>query len=170
MPKESRRARLSAQAGLPPTEYGGSMYSPTSNSQTALLHNQAEVSVKGAGGKTHGTRRSSATQSQPVGFNMKAVIDVLTEHELNPAHEIAQILKATREVRDAQGNPVLNPDGSPVRVPVLDEKTRLAALMGLQEYVAPKLKAVEVTHKEPPLTEDQIDARLRALLTAGLGK
>ena len=48
--------------------------------------------------------------------------------------------------------------------PVIGVELRTKVLMELQQFTAPKLKAVEVTHKTPELTPEQVDARLAALM------
>jgi hypothetical protein len=155
-----RPTRFAELAGMPPSSYKGGTWDGGNLDAGLVTHKkQPTISTKGKG-----ERRSSNTSVNPTGFNMKAVLDVLSEHGLNPTEEIAKILKAQRPLMNPNGTPKLDDDGNPIMVPVLDERTRLSALMSLQEFVAPKLKAVEMTQKEPPLSEDQLDARIARFL------
>lgn len=99
------------------------------------------------------------------GFNLRAVVDVLTAEGLDPTAEIAKILKAQKPVMHRNGTPALDADGEPLMEPVLDGDTRAKVLLELQQYVHPKLKAVEVKMTGPTMSDEQIDARLKHLLS-----
>lgn len=98
-------------------------------------------------------------------INLKGVAETLAEYGLDPAVEIAKILVATKPARARNGEALTDELGDPVMEPVLDTDVRLKTLLELQQYTAPKLKATEVTLKEEALTVEQIDARLKALMT-----
>lgn len=102
------------------------------------------------------------------GFNLRAVVDVLEAEGLDPTAEIAKILKAEVPVLNRDGSPMLGADGEPIMKPVLDGDTRARVLLELQQYVHPKLKAVEVKMTGPTMSEEQIDQRLRHLLATTL--
>lgn len=100
-----------------------------------------------------------------VGMNLAAVADVLAGYGLDPAARLGEILTTRVPVTDKQGNPVIDQDTlQPVTKPVLDTDTETRLLAELLQYTRPKLKAVEVTLKEPELTDDQIDKRLERLM------
>jgi hypothetical protein len=98
-------------------------------------------------------------------LNLRAVADVLETYGLDPIEEVAKTLVKTKPLVDRDGKPVIDPEtGEIIQVPVLDGDTRLRTLLELAQYSRPKLKAVEVTNKTPELTEEQVEARLKALL------
>lgn len=94
------------------------------------------------------------------GVNLKDVAAVLASYGLDPAVEIAGILAPCDVV--GEGGEI---EGQLYQ---LDARERVKALLELMQYVRPKLKAVEVTVKEPELTDDQVQARVQALLTKAL--
>lgn len=98
-------------------------------------------------------------------LNLRPVIEILDGYGLDPHEEIAKVLVREDPVLDAQGNPVINPKtGEPLTKPALPIDVRLRTLLELAQYTRAKLKAVEHTLKPPELTDDQIDARLKALV------
>lgn len=98
------------------------------------------------------------------GINLRAVAEVLDGYGLDPAEAIAKVLTEKKPLTDRNGNAVLDPKtGEPMMVPVLDTETALKAQLELLQYTRPKLKAVEVTVKEPELTPEQVEARIKAL-------
>lgn len=98
-------------------------------------------------------------------LNLKAVADVLATYDLDPADEIAKILAKRKPKLDGKGNPVLDPEtGEPLTEPVLPTDLALKTHLELLRYTRPQLKAVEVTVKEPELTDEQAEARIKALL------
>ena len=98
-------------------------------------------------------------------LNLRAVADVLETYGLDPIEEVARVLVKEEPVLDKLGNPVLDEvTGQPIMKPALPPDVRLRTLLELAQYARPKLKAVEITNKEPELTDEQIDRRLAALL------
>lgn len=102
-------------------------------------------------------------------FNLRGVVEVLTEFGLDPVAELARALQKTKPVyeRDDEGRlvPVLDGNtGLQLREPVLEEAVRVKVLTELTNFVHPKLKAVEMTVKKPELTDAQLDQRLAALM------
>lgn len=109
--------------------------------------------------------RSGKSQFDPRGrhtdgVNLKDVAAVLESYGLDPIAEIAGIL-VPHDVVGEDGEI----EGQGYQ---LDAKERVKALLELTQYVRPKLKAVEVTMKEPELTDDQVQTRVQALLTKAL--
>lgn len=98
-------------------------------------------------------------------LNARAVADVLASYGLDPAEELAKIMTTVEPVLDRAGQPVTGPDGAPLMRPAIDAELRAKLAVSLLEYTRPKLKAIEVTVKEPELSDEQIDRRLQALLT-----
>ena len=98
-------------------------------------------------------------------INLKAVAEALIDEGLDPATEIARVLKG-RVLLDANGVPVKDPvTGEPVVEHQVDTETRLRTLNSLLEFTQPKLKAVEVKMSGSlELTNEQLDQRLAMLL------
>lgn len=98
-------------------------------------------------------------------LNLKAVADVLGQYGLDPADELAKILTKRKPVLDGKGNPVIDPEtGEAKTEPVLPTDLALKTHLELLRYTRPQLKAVEVTMKEPELTDEQVNARIKALM------
>lgn len=96
-------------------------------------------------------------------IDLKDVGTILARYGLDPIERVAQILTKETPVLDRSGNPVLDKDGNPMMKPALDDNTAARTCLELAQYQRPKLKAVEVTSKDPALTEEQIDRRLDSL-------
>lgn len=100
--------------------------------------------------------------------NLKAVGDVLSRYGMDPAEELAKILVKRKPVLDGKGNQVFDPETKePLTEPVLATDLLLRTHLELLRYTRPQLKAVEVTMKEPELTEEQVKARIKALVARG---
>lgn len=99
-------------------------------------------------------------------LNLRAVADVLETYGLDPIEEVAKVVVKTEPVLDDRGQPVLGEDGQPLMKPTLPPDVRLRTLLELAQYSRPKLKAVEITQKEPELSDEQIDRRLEALMAS----
>ena len=84
--------------------------------------------------------------------------------------ELARVLTGHRKVLDRSGNPVLDSEGQPITEPILGDEMRTKVLLELQQYVHPKLKAVEMTVKKAELTDEQVEARLQQLLAKAAAK
>lgn len=126
------------------------------------FHTRAASAGRDLDGHLHAIHKSAATKGHPR-LNLRSVAEACIDAGLDPAVEIPKALLAT-EPLIYQGKPVLNEDGTPVLRPVLDSDTRLRTLTELLSYIQPKLKAVEITLKEPDLTEEQVQARIASLL------
>ena len=131
-----------------------------------------ELAKKGAMKSPVSSRVAASGQTLPKrgrpredgGMNLRAVADVLAAEGLDPTVEIVKILKAQKPVLTRSGTQVLDADGEPAMQDVLDGDTRARVLLELQQYVAPKLKAVEVKMTGHTKSEEEIDARLAHLL------
>lgn len=101
-------------------------------------------------------------------INLKAVAEALMDEGLDPATEIAKVLKGRPRLDDA-GKPVMDPvTGLPVIDHAVDAEVRLRTLNSLLEFTQPKLKAVEVKMSgSVELTGEQLDARIAMLLQKG---
>lgn len=142
---------------MPPTAYRGGYYDEDSVVGSVVAASTFVKPGSGSAGlRTVANRNAS-------GFNLRGVAEVLAEAGLNPAEELVRVLKERRVVTDRNGNAILDEKGEPVTEPTIDHTLRVKVLMEMQQFVAPKLKAVEVTVKEPDLTEEQIDQRIAAL-------
>lgn len=99
-------------------------------------------------------------------FNLKAVAEALIGEELDPFVEVSKALKLRRYVRDDKGQHVIDPTtNEPIWTYELDPSTRAKILIELGQYIAPKLKAVEVKVEDKrTLTEDQLNQRITAFL------
>lgn len=146
-------------AGMPPGAYRGGLYDEEGIIGSAVSGSNSTFvrpGMNSAGQRTVANRNAS-------GFNLRGVSEVLAEAGLNPTVELVKAISERRVVTDRNGKPVVDADGNQVTEPVIDNTLRVKVLMEMQQFVAPKLKAVEVTVKEPDLTEEQIDARIAAL-------
>ena len=141
-----RTSRVSDLAGAPPQ---------LATSQDLIGANEPAV------GNSHPASRSA---KQPNRINLKAVAEACIEEGLDPATEIIKALsRSVPLVRN--GAPVMDDDGKPVMVPLVDSDTRLRTLNELLQYTQPKLKAVEVKlNGNLELSSEQLDQRLGALI------
>ncbi len=117
-------------------------------------------------GRAHATQTSHGTGKRDrAKINLKAVAEALVDEGLDPATEIARVLKG-RPMLDSNGNPVVDPvTGLEVMEHAIDPEVRLRTLNSLLDFTQPRLKAVEVKlngHLE--LSNEQLDQRLEALL------
>lgn len=114
-------------------------------------------------GRSNAGRVTSKDKSK---VNLKAVAEALIDEGLDPAVEIARVLKG-RPVLDANGKPVKDPvTGEPMVEHLVEPDVRLRTLNSLLEFVQPKLKAVEVKMSGTlELTNEQLDQRLAMLLS-----
>lgn len=143
---------------MPPTAYRGGLYD-----EEGIVGSMVAASTFVKPGPASGGLRTVANRNAS-GFNLRGVAEVLAEAGLDPTAELVRVLKETRVVTDRNGNAIIDKDtGEPVREPIIDHTLRVKVLMEMQQFVSPKLKAVEVTVKEPELTEAQIEARIAAL-------
>jgi hypothetical protein len=91
--------------------------------------------------------RTNRGKSKVPKVNLKAVADALLDEGLDPATEIARVLKG-RPMVDAEGNPVIDAlTGEPVMQHLVEPEVRLRTLNSLLEFVQPKLKSVELSGK-----------------------
>lgn len=112
-------------------------------------------------GRTHAARTSS---KRPGKINLKAVAEACIDEGLDPAAEIARVLQASTPLTK-NGKEVLDDNGNPIMVPLVDADTRLRTLNELLQYVQPKLKSVEVKMSGAlELSNEQLDQRLAALI------
>jgi hypothetical protein len=152
-----KRQRFAAQAGMPPVPYDGM-------SHKNVVADNSGITFARPGRGSVGKRAGNVGG----GFNLRGVIEVLTEFGLDPVAELAGALKKQKQVceRDEDGRlvPAKDAKGNPVYENALDEQIRVKVLMELTNFVHPKLKAVEMTVKKPELSEEQIDKRVAALV------
>lgn len=155
----SHAPHFADRAGMPPEAFRGGAWDDDSGLKTDSKREQRVV-APGPGSKG---KRTVANNSKS-GFNLRGVIEVLTEHGLDPVAEISKTLMELVPVRDRDGRPVMDDKGKPVMTNALPIDVRTKTLAALIEYVHPKLKSVEMTVKKTELTDDQINERLAALL------
>jgi hypothetical protein len=143
----SKASRVADLAGAPPQ---------LATSQDLLGANEPLT------GRQYPVKRSSKV---PHLINLKAVAEALIDEGLDPAAEIARVLKG-RPMIDDNGNPVIDPvTGQEVMEHLVDPEIRLRTLNSLLEFVQPKLKAVEVKlNGNLELSSEQLDQRLGALI------
>jgi hypothetical protein len=96
-------------------------------------------------------------------FDLNSVADVLLDHGLDPSVELARILKPEQK-RDNVGQPLYGPDGKPVMIDQLAAPERARVLLELQQYVHPKLKAIEITQKTVEPTPEEVRAEIQRLV------
>jgi hypothetical protein len=131
---------------------------------------QQPITAQAASGK-----QLSDVGKKRYGLRVGRVREVLEEYGLDPTAELAKVLLKRKPLFDRKtGQPLLDEHGVQLTEPVLDEKTATGVLIDLQQYVAPKLKAVEVIQKDDlPESVEEVDSRinrlieLRQLLNAG---
>jgi hypothetical protein len=111
------------------------------------------------------TKNKAVGPKTPPKINLKAVAEALIDEGLDPATEIARVLRG-RPMLDDDGNPVIDPvTGHELMEHMIDAETRLRTLNSLLEFTQPKLKAVEVKMSGSlELTGEQLDQRLQMLL------
>ena len=155
----SSRARHADSAGMPPQGYRGGVWDPETGLQTDSDMEQRIVRP-GPGSKG---KRTVANNSRS-GFNLRGVIEVLSEHFLDPVAELSKSLMERKTVTDRDGVPLLDKNGQMVTEFILPLDVRTKTLAGLIEYVHPKLKSVEMNVKKAELSDEQVEQRLAALL------
>jgi hypothetical protein len=116
----------------------------------------------------HARKRSYSTKGGAVDIkhriNLKAVAEACIDEGLDPAVEITKALAKQIPLMKG-GQPVLDDQGNPVMVHLVDPDTRLRTLNELLQYTQPKLKAVEVKMSGSlELSSEQLDQRLEMLL------
>lgn len=106
------------------------------------------------------------THAAPKGrIRIGTVRDTLERYGLDPTVEIAKVLTARKPKTKRDGTPLLDEHGEPITEPVLDASTAAHVLVDLQQYVSPKLKAIEVLQKDDaPKTVEEIEAKIAQLL------
>lgn len=155
----SSKPRHADSAGMPPERYRGGPW----DDETGLKSPADREAFVVPAGPGSGGKRATPTNGKSR-FNLRAVVEVLEEFGLDPVAEIARTLQETKPVLDKKTGEQLVIKGKKQTTPALDIDTRARLLMGLTEYVHPKLKSVEMTVKTPELSDEQVDARLAALL------
>lgn len=117
--------------------------------------------------KSHTRLVDTANTKQPkdpakAPFNLGAVRDVLERYQLDPFAEIAQVLQKTRTVKTRDDDGKVS---GTEEVLVVDGLERAKILVELGQYIAPKLKAVEMkVEDKTKLTAEQLDERIDRLL------
>lgn len=133
----------------------------------AAAARRPDTSLEGPSG-VEVSKRATGDAKRRGGFALRAVRDVLEEHGLDPTVEIVRVLKLRRPLYRKDGSPMLNPEtGEHLTESVLDAETQAKTLLELQQYVTPKLKAVEVIDRTPPPDPRAIDDEIRKILTGG---
>lgn len=97
---------------------------------------------------------------------MGRVWDTLEEHGLDPTAELARILQPVA-LLNPDGSQVLDSEGRPVLKHRLDDRTRAQMFLALHDFVAPRLKAIDVkVDTSADLTDEQLQQRIDTLLAA----
>lgn len=126
-----------------------------------------DTSVDGPSGVEVSVRATNAAKKSG-GFALRAVADVLESAGLDPTVEIVRVLQARRPVYRRDGSPAIDPEtGEQATEPVLDPEVTAKTLLELQQYVKPKLKAVEVIDRTPPPNISDLDAAILGILAKG---
>lgn len=99
-------------------------------------------------------------------LRLAAVARAMEDAGMDPAREIAAILKHEIPQFDHDGNPIVDPTtGKQVTKPAVDSDTKLRTHLALLEYMQPKLRATEMkVSGTVDLTTEQIEARVNLLL------
>lgn len=98
-------------------------------------------------------------------INLKSVAQACIDEGLDPAAEIARVLRTKVPARDRSGSVIVGDDGKPVMIDLIDPDTKVRTLTELLQYNQPKLKAVEMKVSGTlEMSSEEIDARLSALL------
>jgi len=94
------------------------------------------------------------------------VRDALEEAGLDPSRELAAILMKRRPMFAKNGMPLRDPEtGELMTEPVLPAATAAALLSDLQQYITPKLKAIEtIVRDADPKTPEEVNAAIDKLL------
>ena len=127
-----------------------------------------DIVSPGAGaGSGHAHARMTTARSHRI--NLKAVAEACLDEGLDPAVEIARVLRGRPSIDD-DGNPHIDPvTGEQVHTYAIEPEVRLRTLNSLLEFTQPKLKAVEVKMSgNLDLSPEQLDARVQALLAKAL--
>jgi hypothetical protein len=119
--------------------------------------------AKNKAGVMEGRATAGQVTSRKGTINLKSVAQACMDEGLDPAAEIARVLRTKVPARNRAGEIMMGDDGKPVMVDLIDPDTKIRTLTELLQYNQPKLKAVEMTVKTD-LSEDEIDQRLTALL------
>lgn len=102
---------------------------------------------------------------KPYGFRVKAVREVLESYGLDPTAELVKVLQARKPIYRNGQQVIDDATGEAITEPVLDAKTSASVLIDMQQYVTPKLKAIETRIiDERPKTVDEIDGEIARLL------
>ena len=130
--------------------------SPVGATPATLTHRNARMTAP-AGGK----RDANVSP-----FNLKAVAEALIGEEMDPFVEVAKALKKRYWVIDGDGKAVIDPTtGEPAWRYEIGITDRAKILIELGQYIAPKLKAVEVKVEDKrTLSEEQLNDRIGAFL------
>lgn len=98
-------------------------------------------------------------------INLKSVAEALLDEGLDPAVEIARMLRGEVKVNAETGEIETDPlTGEPLREYLIDEEIRLRTFNSLLEFCQPKLKAMEVKVTNNDLSSEQLDDRIKTLL------
>ncbi len=125
---------------------------------------------KNSRGVIEGRGHAGLVTSRQGTINLKTVAQACLDEGLDPAAEIARVLRTKVPARDRSGNVVMGDDGKPVMIDLIDPDTKVRTLTELLQYNQPKLKAVEMKISGTlEMTSEEIDARLTALLSKAAG-
>lgn len=133
----------------------------TSPAQLNGKHTRPEPGKGGPG--------QSAKDAARAPFNLKAVAEALVEAELDPFVEVARVLQEQRPIFNRDGTPQMDEATGLQRTErVINGLDRAKILVELGQYVAPKLKAVEMKVEDKrTLSQEQLDQRIADLIAKG---
>lgn len=126
---------------------------------------------KNSDGVVVGRGTAGQVTSRKGTVNLKSVAQACIDEGLDPAAEIARVLRTRVPARDRSGAVIVGDDGKPVLVDLIDPDTKVRTLTELLQYNQPKLKAVEMKVSGTlEMSSEEIDARLSALLAKAVSK
>jgi len=167
MPKHNTRA---SQLRRPETDDDGAPLLATTASFDMPAPTGRRL-PKNAKGVVEGRGIAGQQANRSGTINLKSVAQACIDEGLDPAAEIARVLRTQVPARDRSGAVIVGEDGKPVMIDLIDPDTKVRTLTELLQYNQPKLKAIEMKISGTlEMSSEEIDARLTALLAKAVSK